>query len=345
MSAWNVLVNASQGLIDGTDYYTCSGMSLIQRATAFRVVKTVSTPSGCGGPSGTAAYTSYAYDALGRAIMTSNVTTGDSVLSSTDTYYDGMNPVEVCWPGSTTAMLTYVWSPADGREILRDAVAARLSTDTGLTITANTSGGVIQRLYPMTDGLGSIVAVAAPTGVVRGKDSDAEPVWVHNRCVVGDFQKDEVSSDLVRQWAGQFETRAAIGEEGVGWHDFQVENVGPREVLVQGGGAELWADGVNSEEGLLQEAKFASNPDNSPYVPGSAAGAEVTNGIEIRLDDQLEKYAAIVNDPTNPIRGLQMITNNEGTAQWLAQKMAQHGIPGYVDVIQGGGFSTTGQPL
>lgn len=183
------------------------------------------------------------------------------------------------------------------------------------------------------------------TYFVRGKGSDAEPVWVHNRCVVGDFQKDEVSSDLIRQWAGQFESRAAIGEEGVQWHDFQVENVGPQEVLVQGGGAEVWADGVNNEEGLLQEAKFASNPYNSPYVPGSGADAEVRDLVEARLDAQLQKYAAIVNDPYNPIRGLQMITNNEGTAQWLAQKMGQHGIPGYVDVVQGGSFSTTGQPL
>ena len=50
--------------------------------------------------------------------------------------------------------------------ILRDAVAAQLGTDTGLTIAWN-RGGCIQRLYPLTDGLGSIVAVADPSGTVQ----------------------------------------------------------------------------------------------------------------------------------------------------------------------------------
>ena len=96
------------------------------------------------------------------------------------------------------------------------------------------------------------------------------------------------------------------------------------------------------QEGLLKEAKCASDPYNSPYVPGTAADAEVRAAVEMRLDEQLADYAEIINDPNNRIRGLHMLTNNEATATWLAEKMGQHSIPGYVEVIQGGEFSTNG---
>ena len=111
---------------------------------------------------GAAWYTTYSYNALGRQIGTSNVSTSNVVISATQTYYDGANPIEVRM-ANNSLLAAYVWSPADGRMILRDAVALALSSYTGLSISANTTGGVIQRLYPLTDGTGSIVAVASPS--------------------------------------------------------------------------------------------------------------------------------------------------------------------------------------
>jgi YD repeat-containing protein len=113
---------------------------------------TVNNPGGPPTP-GPTTTTKYAYDALGRLITTTNVVGGGS-NTGTQTYYDGNNPI-VVQNQVGQLMMTYVWSPLDGRMILRDAVAAKLG------VAANTSGGVIQRLYPLTDGLGSIVAVAA----------------------------------------------------------------------------------------------------------------------------------------------------------------------------------------
>ena len=131
-----------------------------------RVVQTASSPSGTGGPNGGASYTTYAYDALGRQIATTNYSTANTVISGTNTYFDGANPIEVRMQDNSTLLETNVWSPADGRLILRDAVAAQLHSYTGLTITPNSANG-IQRLYPMTDGAGSIVAVASPSGTVQ----------------------------------------------------------------------------------------------------------------------------------------------------------------------------------
>ncbi len=130
-----------------------------------RVAGTCSTPR-VGGPNGSASSTVYDYDALGRLITTTNYAVGGGT-SGTQTYYDGANPIEVRELNNTAPLLTNVWSPANGRLILRDAVAAQLSVDTGLsTVQANMTGG-IQRLYPLTDGLGSIVAVADPSGTVQ----------------------------------------------------------------------------------------------------------------------------------------------------------------------------------
>ena len=101
--------------------------------------------------------------APGRLIATSvvNTTTG------TQTYYDGANPVIVRESNNVTRLFRSVWSPADGRLILRDASAAQLASDTGLTITANYGDGILQRLYPLTDAQGSIVAVTDPSGNVQ----------------------------------------------------------------------------------------------------------------------------------------------------------------------------------
>ncbi len=130
-----------------------------------RVAGTCSTPR-VGGPNGSATYTTYDYDALGRLITTTNGLSSGGT-NGTQTYYDGANPIEVRELNNTAPLLTNVWSPADGRLILRDAVAAQLSADTGLSIAGNSAGGTIQRLYPLTDALGSIVAVADPSGTVQ----------------------------------------------------------------------------------------------------------------------------------------------------------------------------------
>jgi hypothetical protein len=181
----------------------------------------------------------------------------------------------------------------------------------------------------------------AHTYLVRADGFDGEPIWVHNSCI--NLDDDEVNSDLVRQWASQFETRPAQGSgESL---EFQVETSGRTEIHFEGGGEEVWGDGINYEEALLQEAKYASNPYNSPAVPGSAAGESAQGGYLRNLQDQLERYAAIVQDPNNPIRGLQMLTNNNDTAALLQEQMAAAGIPGRVDVVPFGRFSPTGLPI
>jgi autotransporter-associated beta strand protein len=101
------------------------------------------------GSTTTTVTTNYSYDALGRMIGMSTVPAGGGSPTGTQTYYDGANPIVVRAFDNSTPLMTYVWSPADGRMILRDVVSGA------------------QRLYPMSDGQGSIVAVANATGLVQ----------------------------------------------------------------------------------------------------------------------------------------------------------------------------------
>jgi hypothetical protein len=160
-----------------------------------------------------------------------------------------------------------------------------------------------------------------------------------------DIEGADPNSDLVNSWAGQFETRPALGNDGEGPHDFQVDQVGPEETHVEATGVEVWADGINSGEALLQEAKSVGNPGASPYVPGSTASEATREGTLGNIDTEFEKYAAIIQDRNNPIQGLQIITNNSAAGAMFAEKMAEHGIPGRVDAVQWGPYGTDGKPL
>jgi hypothetical protein len=153
--------NQKQVTFDSSDSVTLSYDSWGRVASSTATTTTYSNDQS----STTTVTTRYSYDALGRMIATSTLPPGSGIPTGTQTYYDGANPIIVREFDNTTQLMRYVWSPADGRMILRDAVASQLSSDTGLTgITANSFA--YQRLYPMTDALGNIVAVAAPTGVV-----------------------------------------------------------------------------------------------------------------------------------------------------------------------------------
>jgi hypothetical protein len=121
--------------------------------------------------------------------------------------------------------------------------------------------------------------------------------------------------------------------------------IGRTEYHIEGGGEPVWADGVDVDEGLIQEAKLILIPSASLYIPGSTAGQAARDGAERNLDRELERYADIIQDENNPIRGLEIVTSNLYAARWFVRKMKDHGIPGRVRVVQFGPFSTTGQPL
>lgn len=118
-----------------------------------------------GGAEGQSAIYTFAYDALGRRVLT---TTAGPANTTTEghAYYDGANLVENRdLAGVLKAQ--YVWSP-DGMLILRDANA----DNTSFTGDFGGSGsGLEQRRFALADGLGNTTAIANEAGVVEQRYS------------------------------------------------------------------------------------------------------------------------------------------------------------------------------
>jgi hypothetical protein len=82
----------------------------------------------------------------------------------------------------------------------------------------------------------------------------------------------------------------------------------------------------------LLDAKFIGNPDRSPFISGSKIPDFIRSKITAKLDDEFGRYAAVINDPSNPLTGLRVITNHSGAVPYFQGLMQQHGIPGSVVV-------------
>jgi hypothetical protein len=231
-----------------------------------RVAQTNSGLAGDAGPNGAAWYTNYSYDALGRQIATSNVSTSSVVISGTQTYFDGANPIEVRLQDNSTLLETNVWSPADGRMILRDAVAAALTTYTNLNILPNTTGGVIQRLYPLTDGIGSIVAVASPSIPVGDPASN----YVQERYT---YTVDGLPQALNPNWTARTVATVSQFSSVLGWNwlyrDQQWVQTQPDTSTTQWRGlyvsaAGVWSDPIHATT-LQPNLSDYGVPQSNPY--------------------------------------------------------------------------------
>jgi hypothetical protein len=80
------------------------------------------------------------------------------------------------------------------------------------------------------------------------------------------------------------------------------------------------------------DAKYVSNPGRSPFVPGGKVPDFIQAKIDAKMNDEFSRYAAVINDPGNPLVGLRVITNEPGAVPYFTDLMQQHGIPGSVVV-------------
>ena len=51
------------------------------------------------------------------------------------------------------------------------------------------------------------------------------------------------------------------------------------------------------------------------------------------LNDEFSRYSSVINDPSNPIKGLEVITNNPKAVSTFESLMNSHNIPGKVTLI------------
>ena len=192
-------------------------------------------------------------------------------------------------------------------------------------------------------GIGSsIVTRAGPSAKVVAVEADVRQATVYNFTVdefhtyfVGDaalWVHNVDCSEFVRN----LEVRRPVGDETAGFRQYQIAQAGENELRIGTGGNEIWADGlrVNASTNTVTalEAKFVGDIDRSPYIPGSNAPDFLRDRVLISLNDELTRYASAINDVNNPVKELEMITNNVDAAAYFRGLMQQHSIPGRVVV-------------
>jgi pimeloyl-ACP methyl ester carboxylesterase len=117
------------------------------------------------------------------------------------------------------------------------------------------------------------------------------------------------------------------------WAKYEIEQTGPVNIQMKGGDADpVWADGYRTSEGFIQDAKHVKDPDYSPYVHDSTYNPAKRAKIDARLDGEMERYAAVIRDPGNPARAVEIITNHERAVKFFEDLLAKHDVPGRVVV-------------
>jgi len=132
----------------------------------------------------------------------------------------------------------------------------------------------------------------------------------------------------VAEWASQFERRTTPSHSPN--YQYQIKYAGTQEILVQGGGEKIWADGIRVEDGFLLECKFIVLPGRSPFIEDSQIPNFIRKKIVNRVAEEFFRYAAVINDPNTPINALEVIINEPSAAPFFQELLQRYKIPGRV---------------
>lgn len=115
-------------------------------------------------------------------------------------------------------------------------------------------------------------------------------------------------------------------------YQYQRKHAGPEEMLVSGGGKQLWADGARMDRARLVEVKHIGAADNSPFVPASKCDDYVRSMIQEEVAEEFSRYAAVINDPHTPAVALEVVINESRAAPFFESLLRRFELPGEVIV-------------
>lgn len=133
------------------------------------------------------------------------------------------------------------------------------------------------------------------------------------------------------KWMRKAKRRPAF-EDPEGASDFQKKHAGMEEILVEGGGKQVWADGARTSDAHLLDAKYVDKPASSPYVEGSTCDERIRRIIRNKEAEQFSRYAAVILDPETPVMGLEIIINDARAMSFFEALLKEFGIPGRIVV-------------
>ena len=113
---------------------------------------------------------------------------------------------------------------------------------------------------------------------------------------------------------------------------FEVEQTGPLNYRVTGGGTAIDIDGYNGT--TMLDAKYVGDPTISPYVDDSTIPPFLRAKISAQQQYEFERYQAVINDPAVPFDSLNILTNEPSATSYFQRLMDQYQIPGEVKVVE-----------
>jgi RHS repeat-associated protein len=113
---------------------------------------------------------------------------------------------------------------------------------------------------------------------------------------------------------------------------FEIEQTGPFNFIVSGGGETVRVDGIL--DASILEAKFIERPKRSPFIPGSQIPDFLREKITKDVRDEFRRLAAVIKDPDVPFRALEVRVNDEQAVPFFKSLIDEFEIPGQVRVVE-----------
>ncbi|MBN1204949.1 MAG: hypothetical protein JXB05_08490 [Myxococcaceae bacterium] len=137
-----------------------------------------------------------------------------------------------------------------------------------------------------------------------------------------------VNLEAFARWVRRAQRRPAHSSPEA--YRYQQKHAGPEEILIEGGGQKIWADGIRLDTARLVEVKFIAAPEKSPFIPDSRCNARVRAIIVEEVTAEFRRYAAILADARTPAVALEVITNDARALPFFRSLLHTLGIPGEV---------------
>lgn len=113
---------------------------------------------------------------------------------------------------------------------------------------------------------------------------------------------------------------------------YQIKVAGPEEIVVQGGGKSVRADGARATDAHLLEAKHVGAPEDSPFIDESRCFEKVRSKIWREVTNEFARYAAVIKDPNTPAVALEVIVNDARAIPYFERLLKLFEIPGQIVV-------------
>ena len=111
---------------------------------------------------------------------------------------------------------------------------------------------------------------------------------------------------------------------------YEIIHTGDTNYLLQGNGAEYWADGI--ENRTVLDAKMVVTPGRSVFLEDSKAPDFIKQKVEAKLRNEFERASKILRDGNNPLTSMRIITNDPKAVPYFEKLMREFQIPGEVVV-------------